>query len=352
MGHGRDSLIVRLIVVVFLILRAADTWGRQPRAPTPKNNPKGKTVPVEDRGPTALVEAKVWKGHTGRVLTVAMTSDGKWVYSGGIDKTLRVWPAGAGQPRQIHGFGKPFQHLRQIEFVPVSSKARSQAQPAAILSGEELGLIDLRTGRGGKLSDAIATVSISPDGQTLVGSFHPDQCLLLWNAQTGGKRARVQLQSTAHAMAVSPDSSLVIVDTDQEALQSYSLKSGRAEVRYKGQPGAIKVIAFLPDGQHFVSAGHATDVWLWNTASGEVAHKLPGHPRGVNDLALSPDGARLYAACEDGSVRVWDMAATRKITERAVHDGAVLAISLDANERWLATAGSDETVRLLELSAP
>jgi WD40 repeat protein len=49
--------------------------------------------PPDSRG------TRLWRGHTGAVLSVAFSLDGKTLVFGSYDKTLRLWDAATGQPR-------------------------------------------------------------------------------------------------------------------------------------------------------------------------------------------------------------------------------------------------------------
>lgn len=315
---------------------------------TPAAPGRPKAAPIE----LAPGETRVFKGHEGKVFAVAVSPDGSAVYSGGADKTLRGWPVqktGKEKEQKLTGFGRPFGHIGSISFLH-PSKSRPKSRAAVVLSGDTLWLADLAAGRGlTKLSDGIIATALSPDGKWVAGSYHPESTLLVWNAQTGAKSGKLQLQSKANAVGFNKDGTTVVVDTDQGDLRAYDLKSGKATTRYKGQPGLVQSIVFFPDGKRFLCAGHPNDVRMWDFATGKEEARFPGHNGGVSQVAITPDGKRFLAASADGVLRVWDVGTRKLVAESKGHEGAILAVAIAPNGTWAATAGADETVRLFGL---
>lgn len=67
-----------------------------------------------------------------------------------------------------------------------------------------------------------------------------------------------------------------------------------------GHSGAIKAIAFSPDGQTVLSAGDDRTVIVWDVQTGEIKRKLEGHPGAVSNLISSRDGRMLATVSEIG----------------------------------------------------
>lgn len=109
--------------------------------------------------------------------------------------------------------------------------------------------------------------------------------------------------------------------------------------RYFGHDEAITSIAYLSDGQGFVTASNDATIKLWKRA-GELQHTFKGHRLKILDLSISADDQWLVTASHDRTIRIWDLEDTDKnpvVLEE--HQGPVTSIcfsrvpiSLDADD--------------------
>ena len=71
--------------------------------------------------------------------------------------------------------------------------------------------------------------------------------------------------------------------------------------------GAVRSVAYSPDGKLVAAAGDKTHLTVWDTLSGEQLARLDGHRGRVTCLAFSPGSKRLYSGSTDTTIVVWDM---------------------------------------------
>jgi hypothetical protein len=81
--------------------------------------------------------------------------------------------------------------------------------------------------------------------------------------------------------------------------------------------GAVKSVAFSPDGRLLAGASESGPVRIWDAATGEEVRALRGNAGDITSVAFSPDGRRLAVASGSydrlGEVRVWDTASGQEV---------------------------------------
>ena len=120
--------------------------------------------------------------------------------------------------------------------------------------------------------------------------------------------------------------------------------------------GAVKKIAFSPDGRLLASAGDEVRVYDVSAADpGASARPLAGHTKPAQDVAFSPDGRWLATASADSTVRLWDVTAPDPAASNIVlhHPprSTVHRVAFSPDGRWLAT-GADSGIRIWDLQDP
>src|SRR5262249_59949319 len=83
-------------------------------------------------------------------------------------------------------------------------------------------------------------------------------------------------------------------------------------------------------------------VRLWDAATGKPLGVLEGHTGAVRRLAYSPDGQTLASASFDGTVRLWDVSAGAGASPRRVieaHGGGLNGLAFSPDGKTLFTGG-------------
>jgi WD40 repeat protein len=73
-----------------------------------------------------------------------------------------------------------------------------------------------------------------------------------------------------------------------------------------GHRGAVRSVAFSPDGRFILTASDDRTARVWDVKTGREVSVLRGHRRGVQSAAFSPDGKRVVTSGDDATARVWD----------------------------------------------
>jgi hypothetical protein len=243
---------------------------------------------------TAATAANTFVGHTGNVLCLAFSADGRQAASGGADHTVRLWSvASRNELRRFEGH-----------------------------------------------SDEVTAVAFAPDGKRLLSGSR-DRTLRLWDA-AGGKEVYRFMGHTdrIRCVAFSADGRRALSAGDDGTVRLWDLDGRKELLCCTGHGRPVSSVVFTPDGRHFVSAGLDQTLRLWDAQTGQELRRFVGHTGEVYSAALSPSGRRLLSGGNDRTVRLWDTASGREVHCYKGHANAVICVAFTANGREILSGSS------------
>jgi len=153
----------------------------------------------------------------------------------------------------------------------------------------------------------------SPDGSTIATCGH-DKSLILWDAEAGSIKQRIETESPLTTLTYSPGGKLLAAGTGipwgnspgivfvWDATTLEQIETLRASTE------RATSVAFSSDGNYLAVGTADNAAGIWNVASWELEQTL-GNPHGyeiaVFSVAFSPDGKALVTGHDD-MVRLWN----------------------------------------------
>jgi WD40 repeat protein/serine/threonine protein kinase len=283
-------------------------------------NEAPRVLPVRDlaRRPDAAVPAQTGPD----VEALAFAADGKRLRSVTVGGKLQSWDADTGvleEQRSLPLCAELVSPAVLSSFGPGGKllAGRARADERLVKTWDTATGAERVTFRGHTLP--VFCVRFSRDGRVLVtcgcGSGETDRPheVLVWDAETGRRRARLTGRGLLCNAAFHPDGHrLALAGADGTLILADWTNPGTVRT-LPGHRGLVAALAFNSDGRLLASGGLEDGmVLLWDLADlTRPVHTLTAPPY-LGDLAFSPDGRRLVGISRD-LLRVWEVSSGQDI---------------------------------------
>ena len=286
---------------------------------------------------------RVFRGHTNFIHDVDISPDGKYLATGAIDKTARIWDLATGET--IHVFSGHTDEVEGLAFSPdgkylVTGSADRTLRLWDLASGNTIQVFSGHTAKTGY-------VEFSPDGKYIV-SASIDSTARIWEVSTG-QTVHVLTGHTGwlSRVAFSPDSKYVLTGSLDNTARLWQVETGDEIQTFPDHTNGVNSVAFSPDGK-IVATGDNHTVRLWNIA-GQVIREFSGHQDWVSGIEFSPDGRLLLTGSGDKTARLWDLATGQTIRLFGGITAVVQDVTFSPDGRLAVTAGDDKVAKVWSL---
>jgi WD40 repeat protein/serine/threonine protein kinase len=210
-------------------------------------------------------------GHRGAVEAVCFSPDWKYLASGSIDNTIKLWDVKTGKC------------------------LRTFTRPRHMLS---------RTG-------IVSSVSYSPDGR-FVASGSSEGNVELWGTVTGEYLPLlVAHRAGVRSVCFSPDGKLLASCGDDYTVNLWDMESGKCLHTLQAHSSVVPSVSFSRDGKYLASGSWDKTIKLWEVATGKCLHTIEGHTNQVNSVSFSPDRQFVASGSSDKTIKVWKVVLTQ-----------------------------------------
>ncbi|MEI9806350.1 MAG: hypothetical protein WDN48_20830 [Pseudolabrys sp.] len=197
---------------------------------------------------------QLFSGHSGPIVSLAVSRDGQRMASASWDPTVRVWLVDGG--------------------------------PAMLLEGHR---------------ENVNAVAFMPDGKAVVSVSH-DPEIRIWPLGSSDPTI-VKADAPLNSLAVAPDGEIVAGGANGKVYFYSPTGEARGEVEVAATP--VISLAVSPDGKLVAAAGIRGSVAMIDRASRKLARTLVGPGLPVWSVAFFPDSHTLLTGGADRMIRRW-----------------------------------------------
>ncbi|KAJ2548593.1 hypothetical protein EV175_004769, partial [Coemansia sp. RSA 1933] len=281
------------------------------------------------------------KGHKDEVWYVAFSPDGRYLASASCDKTCILWSTSDYSiVRTLVG------HEGEVSYLAWSPNSKY-----IVSAGSEkvLRLWDVETGETLQTfeghSETVASCRWLSDNDKFI-SGGMDQKIIIWS--TKGHVVKQIASPRVHDLAVSVESSLLLVADDKSSVHMYDLAT-LTFIDKLDEPAGIMSLALSPDARFCVTELRTGVLHMWDLEARTRIREFSGHKQGkyvIRCAFAGLDGLLVVEGSENGQLFVWNRNSGRLLTRLKGHTKTINGCSWSDELAALATASDDRTINI------
>lgn len=290
----------------------------------------------------------VLRGHTDKVLSMALSPDGNVLASASFDGTIRLWGTATGQ--NVKELPIKRMPLFAVSFSP---DGQYIAYTYAVEEDCSIYIWNLSKnchqcvlkGHG----SVIRSISFSHDGSSVVTASN-DGTVRIWDISKGKCRKVMRDDGKFMLSAVfSPDDSCIAAASYDKYVRIWSVVSGKLIRKLEDHTDIVTNVSYSPDGGMLASGSEDNTIRIWDTNTWECKRVLKGHNRFVTSTAFSPDGLFLVSGSLDGTIRFWETEEGQCVCVLKGHTDRVNTVLFHQGGQLVISSSDDATIRIWEL---
>lgn len=287
-------------------------------------------------------------GHSTRVLSLAVSPDGKTLASSSENGTIKWWNLDFTQVK-TGSITLPSKSLPGSESAINSIAFTPDGK--VLISGDRDGRIDCWDLNTGKLqnsllahTEAIKSIGISSDGY-FIASTGEEKNIKVWRFHNQELVYTFGEKDWINAIAFCPTNQVIASGGKNQNVKLWSLRTGKIIQTLEWHSGAVYHLAFSPDGKILAAGGSGRKIQLWNWQTGELINSLISNLYGVRSLCFSPDGQILASGGEDTTIKLWYWQTEKLLASFPHHIQLVSSLAFSADSKFLISGSHDKSIK-------
>ena len=231
----------------------------------------------------------VLDGHSGPIVDLALSPDGKTLASASWDHTVRLWPLAGGEPRVLRGNA---QNVNGVAFSPGGKQVISAGYDATL----RIWRLDGASVIVRNLPSPLNTVAVAPDGEIVAAGATG---MVFFLSPTGEMRGAVETSPTpVIQVALSPDGKLIAAAGVRGSVAVFDRKARKLLRTLIGPGLPVWSVAFFPDNRTLLTGGTDRMIRRWDAVKGEpIDTVVVGAPDDPLKAYAGDPGAQVFRHC-------------------------------------------------------
>lgn len=275
------------------------------------------------------------RGHKGAVKSLQFSQAGNSLLSGSVDGTAKTWNLANGE--MIESMSKRRMGIDRAVYSPDSRYVLTTSREAKV------GVWDASTGKLYHTLEGVSgrqlALSMSPDG-AYVAVGYENSSIVIWRISDRQPLHVIKgHEGPVTNVEFSPDSQYLATVGKDGAIRVWEVITGYLAFSMRSD-SSLNVLRFDPKGQNIAVAGD--NVTLFNMRSGAISKTFRGHDGAIRDMAFSPNGKFLLTGSDDQTAKLWSITSGRLLDTLENQEGSIISVAFSSDGLYAAT-GSGES---------
>jgi WD40 repeat protein len=242
-------------------------------------------------------------GHTAQITDVDISSDGRFIVSASVDKTVIVWDYATG--REIIKFAGTDYGVVSCEFSAKADKVYSAGWDGKVRewSLETMNQTAVYDG----FSNGINCLAVFPDVKkiAIVGN---SGILKIINTKDGSVEKELEVSKSAcYGLAVSSKGKIIAIGDFAGNLKIFNAKDLSLLHHIKANDYQIKSICISPDETMVASSSYDYKIKVYDVKTGKILHEFTDGYQMWSSCDISYDNKKLTAVTLNGKLYEWNL---------------------------------------------